>query len=264
MLAGLRSVLPLTAALLLSGCETTRTHAPTSSEAGRSSAGAEQPGAADKTKDDAEDAEDKRVQRGKLQRELAIARIKKEQAELARDLQEADDRDALADVTIELDIATKKLRQLQGKDGPARIERARFELQIARDSFQEAGEELAQLKMMYAETDLADKTKEIVIQRAERRLERAKWDLTMKEKALDTLETTALPLELDEARKSVDQATRKLEDQKRTTRANSLEKRIGVLNAEEEIAKLEEEIAAIDRKLAKQTAQGGAKKEPEK
>ena len=65
-----------------------------------------------------------------------------------------------------------------------RVSRAELGFQFAQDGAKEAEQELQQLEMMYQEDEFADKTKEIVLERGRRRLERSKRSLAIETDAI--------------------------------------------------------------------------------
>ena len=62
-------------------------------------------------------------------------------------------------------------------------------------SLAEAQQELEQLELMYSEEEFADQTKEIVLERGRRRLERTQRDLELRRADFATLQEQTLPVE---------------------------------------------------------------------
>ncbi len=213
------------------------------SESGRKEASSTEKSENDAAKEQAEKA----AKHAKLARDLPIAKEEVVKAKAAIDLQQATNRDNLDKTQAERDLAEKKLKDLEEKHGPARLEKTRNGLLEAQDYHKEAEEELAQLEMMYKEADLADKTREIVIERAKRRLTRSQRELTVQQKELDNLEKATLPLEITDLRMQLTQKNQALEAAKRTAESDLRAKRIELMKAEAEVARIEAEMAELDK-----------------
>ncbi|UCG32784.1 MAG: hypothetical protein JSU68_14095 [Phycisphaerales bacterium] len=190
--------------------------------------------------------EDPKRKRALLARQLAIAAEKVKKARLALAHQQAEDQDKIARKSTERELVETKLRDFEGHNAPQRIEEARLELRRAEDSVKDAEEELAQLEMMYAEEDLADKTREIVLERGRRRLERARRDLDLKRTALANLEEHDLPREAAELRAQAADKASELEGLQRASETNLLDKQIALMEAEAEVTRLQAEIDELD------------------
>ncbi len=189
------------------------------------------------------------LKRGKLVRDLVIAKEEAGKATAAVDLQQLSSNEAVERAQVERDLVEQKLRDLAEKLAPVRLDRSRLDLQAAKDYFKESEEELAQLEMMYKENDLADKTREIVIIRAKRRMERAKRDLTLREQELSNLEKATLPTETKDLQSQLLQKRQTSESAKRQVEADLRGKRIERMKAEAEVARMEAELAALDKEL---------------
>jgi hypothetical protein len=110
----------------------------------------------------------------RLERQLHIATERAGVARAQEQAQGAASALAVARVESELKDLTDQLAQLEQFDMPARVAKAKLGLSVSRDQLAEQEEELAQLEMMYKDADLADKTREIVLQRGKRRVKSAK------------------------------------------------------------------------------------------
>jgi hypothetical protein len=151
----------------------------------------------------------------------------------------------------ELGQAREKLGVYQNRSAPLQVDRATLRLERSRDNVGENEEELTQLHMMYDQEDFADKTKEIVLGRAQRRLDRSKVDLQHTERDLDVLRTHTVPMEtasLDITVTDKAQALEKAREELSTTRLNQV---ISVMEAEFKIVSLEEDLAETRRKIEK-------------
>jgi len=136
----------------------------------------------------------------------------------------------------ELELGKAELAQFDESDAPNRLAKAKLELARRRDALAEQQEELAQLEMMYEQQDLADKTREIVLQRGKRRVERAQEELAIAERETTALESRTLPRERGKLALEVEAKERELVESKSDTEANLLEKRLAVRSAEDALA----------------------------
>lgn len=195
---------------------------------------------------------ERRSRQARLERELAIAKVKFDQAKLASDQQNSDSKDALDRANQDRQLTTEKLDDLEKNQGPSRLEKAKHSLKGAEDSLKENEEELAQLEMMYAESELGDKTKEIVIQRAKRRLEQVRWWLNIQQKDLELLRDHSLPIEIRELKQQVEDKTRAVDAAKRAAEAASLGKKIEIMSAESEIARIEQELKDVHDEISRE------------
>jgi hypothetical protein len=167
-------------------------------------------------------------------RKLRIAELELEQAEKTR----AEDQTRTA---RELELAQAELRQFDEVDAPDRLASERLSVVRAKDSMAEQEEELAQLEMTYAEVDLSDKTREIVLRRNHRRVERAKEELAIEERELVKLEQHALPLERAKLALEVEAKTHALESVQRTAEIGLLGKQISLEEARAALEKQEKD-----------------------
>jgi len=188
--------------------------------------------------DDAKDAR----KLAKIERDLNLAAERLAQARLAMAHAEAQNAVSVAKAEKDLELERQRYRIFVERSVPNRVERAKLDLTRAEDRTKEAEEELKQLEMMYAEDDFADQTKEIVLERERRRLERAKRDLELRQEEFTILTELTIPLEKAEQETKVEQQTKSLEKAQRDADASRLGDQIGVLKAEGDIANLEVQI----------------------
>ena len=168
---------------------------------------------------------------------LALARM---QLEIAR--KKADDERVHKE--RELELARAELAQFDDVDAPNRAAKAHLDLARRQDALVEQQEELAQLEMMYEKEDLADKTREIVLQRGKRRVERAKEELAIIEHETQALESRTLPRERSKLALEADAKARELEGMVHETEATLLEKRMAVEAAEVELHAAETKVGS--------------------
>jgi hypothetical protein len=192
--------------------------------------------------------------RAKLERELNVAQRNLRKAEQAVSNQKADNDVAIHRAEVEHQIAVSKLKKLEERDAPLRVAEARLHLRGSEDGHKEAEEELAQLEMMYAEEDLADKTREIVLNRGRRRLERARTGLANQQTSIENLEKHTLPLETAESRNQVEQKAEALAAARRAAAVNMMDKETAVVTAKNEIARIEQDMAELEKERAMEEA----------
>jgi hypothetical protein len=134
----------------------------------------------------------------------------------------------------ELELARSELEQFEANDAPNRLAKAKLDLQRRRDALTEQKEELAQLEMMYEHEDLADKTREIVLQRGRRRVERAQDELAIEESESTALEAKTLPRERAKLVLEIEVKKQELDTTQSETEVTMLEKRLALRTAEGE------------------------------
>jgi hypothetical protein len=172
--------------------------------------------------------EDSSLQLATAQDKLAIAKI-----QLELDQQRAESNRARKEV--ELELARRELDQFLECDSPSQLAKSQLELTRHRDALVEQQEELAQLEMLYEKQDLADKTREIVLQRGQRRVARAQEELAIAERDAKTLEERTLPRQHDRLKIEIETKTYELNELKPEAEAALLEKRMAVRAAEAEL-----------------------------
>ena len=218
------------------GCASTRKDAASDSTASAARTGG----------DEALKASETATKRAGLERQLAIAREKLTEARVDAEVQKAEAKDAADKGKGELELAKAELTQFDERDAPTRIAKAKLDLQDARDALSEQQEELAQLEATYAGGDLADKTREIVLNRGKRRVARAQQRLAIQERETSSLEQLTIPRERGKLELEVQTKTRDLQrSADAATAHDALSKRIAILSAEAEVARLEADIAAL-------------------
>ena len=188
--------------------------------------------------DDAKDAR----KLAKLERELAAAGERLARTQLGHAHAKAEQGVALAQAMRELELERQRFDIFVNRSSPNRIENARLSLARAQDRATEAEEELKQLEMMYAEDDFADQTKEIVLERGRRRLERSKRDLELRNEDFAILTELTIPLETAEHKLKVEQKTRSLDKARRSAEASQLDQKIELFKAEGTIIQAQGEI----------------------
>lgn len=182
-------------------------------------------------------------------------------AELQGRLEMSDAEHRIATTAERHAVAKAKLEAFEEKSRQ-RIEDAQLDVESARDRMKNETEELEQLEMMYAGSELEDRTSEIVLNRGRRALELAHRRLALQEAQLALLQGSTLPLErleLDHELRSAEhearQATYKLQLAQR-----EFELSIHQLRTEREIA--ERAYDRAGRKLNEAQKKAKSKAEP--
>lgn len=177
-----------------------------------------------------------------LRRELAAAERKLQLAFAHNRLAGLEAESEMEDAKMELQKAQAGLNSFETHEQAARIAESELSLQQERDGAQDARDEMEQLAALYGQGDLAEKTAELVIRRAERGLERAEESLRLMDADHRQLLNVTLPRELAELRHATAagaRLVRKLEAQREVTQ----------LEFADEVAGLEAEIADLKAEL---------------
>ena len=206
--------------------------------------------AKEKEKQAEQEAEDAR-KLAKLERDLAVARQRVVRARMDAEHAEGEHKATLDNAQQELALELMRQSIFTERSAPNRIEWSKLGLLRGQDRVLEAQEELRQLELMYAEEDFADQTKEIVLHRSRRRLERSNRDLDLRREDAAILTDKTIPLETAEHEGRVMQKTAALDKARRATEASRLDKQIALMSAEAEVARLEAEIDALGEKMEK-------------
>jgi hypothetical protein len=187
---------------------------------------------------------EKVLKRAALEREFPIAKEKLENAR--RDLadQAADAQATGAKLQKELQLAKTKLETYEKREAPARTAKGQLDLQNAKDNLDNNKEELEQLELMYKDQDLADKTREIVIKRAKRDLERTQQRLTLQQEELGILMERTIPQEREKLVLDVEEKQREIARADRSSQKAAGDKKVAVMAAESDIKRIEAEMAS--------------------
>ena len=167
----------------------------------------------------------------------AKAKDKLTLAQLELDRQLAAAKVAATKLAAEVELAKQKLALFDRSDAPLRVAKANLELERSKDQVAEAEEELAELQMMYKNADLADKTRDIVLHRSERRLDRQKEALVLATGELELLQQQTLSIERHRLELDLAARTAEFEDGQRGAAIDEMNKRSALRDAELELAK---------------------------
>lgn len=184
------------------------------------------------------------------QRDLQMADMKLAKAKVQLGLAEKQNAQALEKARKDIEIAERKLKTFKEKTRPERVERAELGLAFGQDSVKEAEQELEQLEIMYKDDQFADKTKEIVLERGRRRLERSKKSLAIESAAITLLKNETLPLEELEQDLALKDKREAFEKMQRDHELGMIDQRVGLIAAEGEVLRLKDDISDAERDLA--------------
>ena len=179
----------------------------------------------------------------KLERDLRVAHLKLEKAELSMAHSEHRHEVAIGKAEVELELTVRRLETYNERNVPSRLAWTELHLRGAEDRVNEAREDLEQLERTYSEEEeFADQTKEIVLERGRRRLERSQRDLELRHADAETLKEATIPIERREHELRVENAEQSLRRTRENVEPGMIDQRIALINAEGEIIRIEHEI----------------------
>jgi flagellar hook-basal body complex protein FliE len=173
--------------------------------------------------------------------QVELAKTRLERATMDADQQRLDGAAAVEKAKFELATATKARDHFVNVEMPIKGARSQLDLQQAKDYLSEQEEELQQLELMYKKDDLADKTKEIVLARTKRRLERARQGLALQQKDLDDLLNVQQPDQLHKLEVGVADRTADLRRAEFGLRSGQIDKDMAVKTQQVEVNRLARE-----------------------
>jgi hypothetical protein len=154
----------------------------------------------------------------------------------------------LADEHLELARGQRELREAQedlahftGEVKDRRVTEDALDVQASRDRLMETREELAQLELMYSESELGDATAEIVLERTRRRLTLAELRHRVRQERSAELQGHTLPRMEAEYEAAQMEAQIGLENIKRRLEKQDLERRAAEAQLKHEAGQLERE-----------------------
>lgn len=230
-----RQLAPALASLVIAGCASLHTE-PAAADAACCAAPA-------KAADAAGAADDAQQKLADLAEQSDLARMRLDRARIDAEQQQMDAALAADKARFDLDAAKKALDHFTQVEAPQKKAREELSLQQMVDAATEQEEELAQLEMMYKNDDLADKTKEIVLARTKRRLERVRTSLALQKQELNDLLTVQQPLQQDKLMQAVRDAEAALRRATVAAKTGQMDKTMAIHSQELEVQKLEREIA---------------------
>ena len=161
---------------------------------------------------------------------------------------------ALAAAERELRTAQEDLDHFTGVERQRRLDEDALGVQASADGLLESREELAQLEMMYKDSQLGDATAEIVLNRSRRRLARAEEGHRLRLQRSQDLQSIELPRELERLQHELRAKQVALENVRRAQEKARLEREAARRDLAFERTKLERElddIARDDKALAR-------------
>lgn len=185
----------------------------------------------------------------KAEREMQAGRDRLTRAKMSIEHAQINQKLAMDKAEKELELARRRFATYIEKSVPERLARADLGLAGAQDGFKEAEEEYKQLELMYNEDQFADKTKEIVLERGRRRLERSRKYLEIETSAISTLKNETLPVERIEQEIGVREKEEAIARMLRENAASALDLAMGLFSAEGEIIRLEDELADVRQEI---------------
>jgi hypothetical protein len=193
-------------------------------------------------------------------RRTDLARRREDQARGAFELDqrrrrtELEHQNASAQEAVSLEQAERELRQagedlvrFRAEERPRRLAEDALDLQQSSDALLETREELAQLEMMYAGSELGDATAEIVLNRTRRRLQRAEERHALREQRSAEFRSVTLPRD-EESRAAAERAKAvALENVRRGQEKDRLQRDAALRDLEFDARKQEREAADLAR-----------------
>ena len=183
-----------------------------------------------------------------LERKLKIARLEVVEQRQGAELEQRK-------LRVALEIARARFEAFEDMEMPNRLEQSAVDLESSRNRYQDAVDELAQLEMMYKDSELEDRTAEIVLKRGRRQLDIARRRLELQKRSRDLLESHELPLKKRELEQKVEDGELALQSARRKARLAEVRKAVAVADLQDQLQALMDDIAELREKAtAKQAA----------
>ena len=192
---------------------------------------------------------------GELKIQAMLAERRMQRAEMDCEQQKRDADAAMKKAGDEVQNARDALDHFQKVEKPARLAKAELDLKGAADGMAEQQEEMQQLELMYAKDDLGDKTKEIVLLRGKRRLQRAIDYHGLAKQDFADLQSFQLPQQERKLALAVDDAQRAFESARFNGEVGRLDKETAAMSARHDHDKARHEL-----EIANQPMSGGGGK----
>ncbi|MGD8452613.1 MAG: hypothetical protein PVJ57_12410 [Phycisphaerae bacterium] len=208
-----------------------------------------------KAKEEAKKARERERKLAHLERDLETARLRLQKTKLDNEAAALRYAQSLEQAQTELQLAQEKFDTTQALEVPQRIAWSELNLQRSRDNLQNATEELEQLELMYKDDQFADQTKEIVISRSRRELERTQRDVQLREEEHRRLLEVYLPREKREQELQLAKQERGVVNMQSDEQRAVIDRQIALINAEAAITKLEEQLSDLREEIAEAAEQ---------
>lgn len=186
-----------------------------------------------------------------LERKLVVSRSELEKLKVEQMLQRKRNERAVKEAEAALDLKKKRFDNFVSEEVSLKIQASVNELDELKNELRSAEEELQQLEMMYAEDDLGDKTKEIVLDRSRRALVLKRDELKLKERKHTFLVDREIALETEELQAELEEATGKLDEAGGQVELEKMEMQIRLDQAEFELKSLQAKMDKLKREKAK-------------
>ena len=187
--------------------------------------------------------------------DLAVAAFNDElvQTDLTQETARRAEEQKVAQAERTLRFAREDLQRFEEIDRPRRLVAAELDLQSSFNRLLQQREEMAQLEMMYSESDLGDATAEIVLSRGRRQLELMEQRYQMDEQRRDTVRDLDLPREHQELQAKVMDGETALVLAQRALEAGRLSRAAARTELDLERMELARELEDLERALARYT-----------
>jgi hypothetical protein len=193
--------------------------------------------------DDAKSADSKKesgdAKEAKHARAIELAKRKLAHAQLERRAESAKHSAAIDQAQRELDLAKLELTRFDAGEALLRVRKQELDAKQKEDELAESREEFKQLEMMYAEQDLADKTRELVVQRQQRRIDLAAKELELEHDKLVNLKNAELAQERGKLEVEISAKQHALDAAKLDGKVGEDEKDVALLEAQHALADAE-------------------------
>lgn len=193
-----------------------------------------------------EDAEDEGRDPRLIRRELEIAQLERQLMASQHTLAAFEHEQRVVEARFAVESARAEQDAFETHRQKAEGQASALDLERMRDEASDAEEEMQQLAQMYGENELADRTAEIVLRRANRELERAREELRLAEEQHRHLVSIAQPREQIELRHAVRAAEIDLQLADLQAETMRLEQAVELAEHDATIEDLRAELAAAE------------------
>ena len=229
--------------------------------AGKESQAAQAPAKAD-DKGKGDDAEEKAEKIKKKERELAYARSELKIGRLGVEADEREARNAIEDAELKLQIAMKDRDNFKGVEKPLKLADSKLDFDRSAQRMKESEQELKELENMYKQEEMAELTKELVLQRGRANLEFAKRSLELQQQKMANVKDHELAKKEKEVDVAVERSEKALKEARAKKEKNGLESELKQTKAEHKIDELEAELGKL-KKATEKAAEKPAEKKAE-
>ncbi len=190
-------------------------------------------------------AEEKVDKLRKKEQQLHYAELEREIEALNAAVAERASEESIEKAERELKNTQEALQHFQDVESPMKLSRSNLGLERATWNMEAQRQELHELEVMYQKEEIATLTKELVLQRGQKRLQFAKSDLEMRQKDNATLTDHELPKTLRERTVAVSNAMSDLRKAKSKQEEQVLSRKLKELKAKHGMEELRREISKL-------------------